>query len=127
MFLSAPFELVQGRAQASLAALFFSVPQLLNLAALHSLTDPESFDWRFVGLCECIDADNNALARIDLSLVCQRFALDFALRITDLDGANHAAHFIELGKIAERFALKTISQPLDVIGAAQRIHRMGHA
>ena len=60
-------------------------------------------------------------------MIRQRLTLDFTLRITKLDSPNHAAHFIEFGKIAERFALKAVGQPLDVIGAAQWIDRMGHA
>src|SRR6266542_2458339 len=74
---------------------------------------------------EVVHADDDAGLALYPLLMAVRGVLDLALH--ERDGVDGAAHAVDLGDVVLRLFLDPSSEPLDRIGAAQRIHGIGHS
>ena len=71
-----------------------------------------------------VDADDDALAAVDLALELVRRVGDLALREAALDGLDHAADLVDLVEVLVRVRLQLVGQRLDEVGAAERVDRV---
>ena len=76
---------------------------------------------------EAVDAHHDALSRLDLALHPVGGVLDLALLVARLDGRDGATHGVDLVEVALRGGLQLVGQRLDVVGAGQRVGRVGDA
>src|SRR5690606_34396231 len=100
----------------------------LALPPLRLLADPEDLDVAvLVALREGVAADDDALVRLDLVLLPLRAPGDLPLEVAQLDAAHHAADAVHLGEDLLRLALEPVGERLDVVGAGERVDRVGDA
>ena len=78
-------------------------------------------------LLEAVDADDHALARLDLPLVAVGRLLDLALHVAPLDGGERPAARLDLVDEPQRLPLERVGRRLDRVAAAERVHGVGHA
>jgi hypothetical protein len=68
-----------------------------------------------VGLAVLVDADDDALARVDLGLQLEGGVGDLALGVVLLDRGHHAAQLVDLGEVVVGLALELVGQRLDEV------------
>src|SRR5207249_8860338 len=93
----------------------------LELPLLPRRVEPMQLDVLFLALVEAVDADDHALARLDLLLVAERGLLDLALDEALLDRRDRAAALVDLRNQLTRPGLELVGERLDEVGAAERI------
>ena len=81
-------------------------------------------DARLVFLDEVVDADDDLVARLDRLLEPIRRLGDLLLRIP-LDRFDHSAHAVDDLEIVLRTPLHVEGQPLEEVGAAERVNHVG--
>ncbi len=74
-----------------------------------------------------VDADDLALARLDLLLECEGGVCDLALRKACLDCGDHPAQLVDLVEVVVRRRFHLVGELLDEVGAAERVGRVGDA
>src|SRR5690606_5084332 len=100
----------------------------LALAPLRLIADPEDlYVGVIVALREGVDADDDALALLDLALLALRAPGDLPLEVAQLDAAHDAADAVHLGEDVLDLALEAVGERLDVVGSGERVDRVGHA
>ena len=70
---------------------------------------------------EVVDAHNNAVAGVYLSLILERRLRDLALEVAVLNGRDDAAHVLDLAEVGVGFFFRLVGQRLDEVAAAQRV------
>src|SRR4051794_8378956 len=93
----------------------------LELAPLPLGVDPQELDPLLLGLLEAVDADDHALARLDLARVAERGLLDLALDEPRLDRRHRAAELVDARDQLLRARLQLVGQRLDGVGPAERV------
>src|SRR5437763_58251 len=99
-------------------------PQLAegrHLRLLVLRADPHDLDGVGPVALEAVEADDDALARLDPALHPVGGLGDPALHPARLDGGHGAAPFVHLGHDAPGLLLHPVRQRLHVVGAAQRV------
>src|SRR5208283_617017 len=89
--------------------------------------DLEDIAGWFAAGYEIVDADDRALFELNLALIDERGVLDLALRIAALDRGHRATEVVDFAQVLEGLFLQFLAQRLEVVGAAQRIDRVGDA
>ena len=102
------------------------MPQLGGLLVARFLADVEDLLRSLVDDV-IIHADDDLFFLLDRALVGVAGLGDLLLREAVLDGLHHAAHRVQLAEILEGAVFHVPGQPLDEVGAAQRIDRVGNA
>ena len=97
----------------------------LELAALRGRVEPVQLDRFLLRLVELVDADDHALARLDLLLVPERRLLDLLLDEALLDRRDGTASLVDLLDQLGRALLQLVGELLDEVRAAQRIGGVG--
>ena len=80
-----------------------------------------------VGVGEGVDADDHALARLDLLVPAERRLLDLALDEALLDRSDGAAELVDPLDQLARALLELVGERLDEVGAAERVGGVGRA
>src|SRR5439155_610833 len=93
----------------------------LDLFLLESRVDAEEIDRLLVLLLVAVDADDHALAALDLGLVAEARLGDLALLEVLLDRGDHAAELLDPLEVVVRLALELVRELLEVVGAAKRV------
>ena len=78
-------------------------------------------------VAEPVDPDDDLVARLDRPLDAVGRLLDLALLEAALDRRERAAHRLDLVEVRPGGGLELVGQALDVVGARQRVGRLGHA
>ena len=73
---------------------------------------------------EAVDADHDAVARVDLGLQLVAGVGDLALREVLLDRFDHAAELVDPAEVVVGELLETVGQRLDEVRAAERVDRV---
>jgi hypothetical protein len=68
-----------------------------------------------------VDADDDALAVVDLGLQLEGGVGDLALRIALLHGVDHAAELVDPAEVVVGLGLELVGERLDEVRPAQRI------
>ena len=74
-----------------------------------------------------VDADDDALAALDLGLVAEARLGDLALLEVLLDRGDHAAELVDPLEVVVRLPLELVRELLEVVGAAERVDRVHDA
>src|SRR5439155_14793584 len=93
----------------------------LDLLLLERRVDAEEIDRLLVLLLVAVDADDHALAALDLGLVAEARLGDLALLEVLLDRRDHAAELLDPLEVVVRLALELVRELLEVVGAAKRV------
>ena len=102
-------------------------PNPLDLAALPVGVDPLE-RWRMDRVVtEPVHADDDLVAVLDRPLDAIGRLLDLALLEPALDGGERSAHRLDLVEVGPRRRLELVRQALDVVGAGERVGRLGDA
>src|SRR5690606_10867936 len=89
--------------------------QALALPRLRALVDLQDLDVRgLVAPGEGVDANDDALARLDLALLALGAARDLALEVARLDPRHHATQPVDLVEDRLGLPLQLVGQRLDV-------------
>ena len=112
---------------ATVVTLSLHTLQALHLPPNHLLPHAHDLRLRLLLSRELVDADNRALAAINLHLYAIRVLLDLALLEPHLDGVQRPAYIVDALYVLERLLLDAIGQPLHVVGSADRVDNVGHA
>ena len=89
--------------------------------ALERRVDAEDLDLLLVLLLVAVDADDDPLAALDLSLVAERRLGDLALLKVLLDGGDDAAELLDPVEVVVCLPLELVRQVLEVVRAAERV------
>jgi hypothetical protein len=110
-------------------ALAAHAPQTVKMALFALTRDrvDRNHDRLFVALHEVVDANQDALAGVDLLLVAIRRVGYLALREAVFDRTEHATHSVDLGEILEATVFHLIGERFDNVASTQRVDGVGRA
>ena len=101
--------------------------EAVALALLAGRIDAMELDARVGFLAELVDADDDLPVRLDGGLEAVGGFLDLALNKAGFDRGNSAAELVDAGDQLGRTLLEIRGERLDVLGAAERVGRIGRA
>ena len=91
------------------------------------LSDPENLHRHLVALDEVVHADDDPPPRVHLLLEAARRVGDLSLEVPRLDPRDDASQGVDLLEDRLRLLLHLVGQALHVVGAGERVDRVGHA
>src|SRR3712207_1935781 len=98
-----------------------------DLLALERGVDPQDRQLAAAPLGVGVDADDLALAGVELPLQLPRRVGDLALWEVQLHRLDHPAELVDAAEVVVRALLQTVRQRLDEVRAAERIDRVHNA
>ena len=99
----------------------------LDLLRLERRVDAEELDLLLLLELVPVDADDDALAALDLRLVAVARLGDLALLEVLLDRRDDAAELVDLLEVVVRLPLELVRELLEVVRAAERVDRVHDA
>ena len=100
--------------------------QPVHLSLLHLRTDLQDRDLTRLRLHVVVDADDDPLFPFHLTQVPLRGLQDLPLREPSFDRLHHPTHLIQLPEVIPRTFFQSVGQRLDIVGPAERVHRVRH-
>src|SRR5215470_8872240 len=118
-------DLLQCRLGAGIVAPGAQFPQALHLQAFDFGIDAKNGNRGRLVNAVTIYPHHHLLPRLDLLLVFVSRLLNLSLHVPHLNGALDATHGVDLRQVIFSSLLDFTGQLLDVVGPAQRVHRIG--